>query len=71
MYLPIVIIYLFHDTQVNPSVSCVHELMRMTHCSTCDGHQGVRPCLPYCREVINLCLAHHQPLITYWIAYVG
>ncbi|XP_037796683.1 glypican-4-like [Penaeus monodon] len=56
--------------KVNPSVSCVHELMRMTHCSTCDGHQGVRPCLPYCRDVINLCLAHHQPLITYWIAFV-
>lgn len=56
--------------KVNPSISCVHELMRMTHCSTCDGHKGVRPCLPYCREVINLCLIHHQPLVESWINYV-
>ncbi|XP_069170229.1 glypican-4 isoform X2 [Procambarus clarkii] len=56
--------------KVNPSVSCVHELMRMTHCATCAGHQGVVPCFQYCQEVINLCLAHHQPLITDWIAYV-
>lgn len=56
--------------KVNPSISCVHELMKMTHCATCDGHQGVRPCLPYCREVINLCLIHHQPLVESWISYV-
>lgn len=56
--------------KVNPSISCVHELMRMTHCGTCDGHQGVWPCLMYCREVINLCLVHHQPLISHWTAYV-
>lgn len=56
--------------KVNPSVTCVHELMRMNHCATCEGHQGVVPCLPYCQDVINLCLAHHQPLISHWIAYV-
>lgn len=56
--------------KVNPSVSCVHELMRMTHCATCEGHQGVVPCLPYCQDVINLCLVHHQPLVSHWTAYV-
>ncbi|XP_042227686.1 glypican-4-like [Homarus americanus] len=56
--------------KVNPSVSCVHELMRMTHCATCEGHQGVVPCLSYCQDVINLCLSHHQHIISHWIAYV-
>lgn len=54
----------------NLTKMCVHELMRMTHCPTCEGHLSVHPCMPYCKDVINVCLAHHQPLISHWIAYV-
>ncbi|KAB7507050.1 Glypican-4, partial [Armadillidium nasatum] len=56
--------------QVNPSVSCVHELIKMTHCSTCAGHQGVKPCLPFCLHVQELCLAHHLPLAKLWPDFV-
>ncbi|XP_066970577.1 glypican-4 [Macrobrachium rosenbergii] len=54
----------------NLSKTCVHELMRMTHCPTCAGLMNVQACMPYCRDVINVCLAHHQPLVAHWIAYV-
>ncbi|KAK3867879.1 hypothetical protein Pcinc_026693 [Petrolisthes cinctipes] len=56
--------------RVNPSASCVHELMRMNQCSTCAGEPRVQLCRPYCHEVINYCHSHHQPLIAHWIAYV-
>lgn len=56
--------------KVNPSNSCVHELMRMNQCATCAGELRVQVCRPYCQDVINLCLEHHQPLITQWTAYV-
>ncbi|XP_068210935.1 glypican-4 [Palaemon carinicauda] len=49
---------------------CAHELMRMTHCPTCAGLLNVQPCMPYCRDVMSVCLAHHQPLVSHWIAYV-
>ncbi|XP_018025376.1 glypican-4, partial [Hyalella azteca] len=56
--------------KVNPSVSCVRELMRLTHCSTCQGLPDVRPCLPYCLHVHTHCLHHLQQFSADWKSFV-
>ncbi|KAF2367662.1 Glypican [Trinorchestia longiramus] len=56
--------------KVNPSVSCVRELMRLTHCSTCQGLPDVRPCLPYCLHVHTHCLHHLQQFSADWKDFV-
>uniref|UniRef100_A0A6A7FU44 Glypican n=1 Tax=Hirondellea gigas TaxID=1518452 RepID=A0A6A7FU44_9CRUS len=56
--------------KVNPSVSCVRELMRLTHCSTCQGLPDVRPCLPYCLHVHTHCLHHLKDFSQEWKNFV-
>ncbi|XP_076033763.1 glypican dally-like [Oratosquilla oratoria] len=56
--------------QVNPSVTCVHELMRMNHCATCSGLEGVRACRDYCVDVHAHCLVHYAHLNSFWNDFV-
>ncbi|CAL4131817.1 unnamed protein product, partial [Meganyctiphanes norvegica] len=54
----------------NPSLTCVHDLMKMWQCSTCQGEVDVHPCLAYCNDVIDNCLAHHRPIVQHWHGFV-
>uniref|UniRef100_A0A1B6DDS1 Glypican n=1 Tax=Clastoptera arizonana TaxID=38151 RepID=A0A1B6DDS1_9HEMI len=48
---------------------CARALLKMTHCSTCQGHQ-LKPCYNYCLNVMKGCLAYHSELDTEWNNFV-
>ncbi|XP_053508262.1 glypican-1b [Ictalurus furcatus] len=53
-------------SQVPLSVECVRALMKQTYCPHCREMAWVKPCAPYCRNVMKGCLANQADLDTEW-----
>ena len=58
-------------SQLEASSECLRAAMRMSQCSLCQGLSDVKPCAPFCLNVLKGCLAYHADLGVDWDNYVG
>ncbi|XP_062843742.1 glypican-1b [Trichomycterus rosablanca] len=58
-------------SQVPLSTECIRALMKMTYCPQCRGFVSVKPCVPYCKNVMKGCLANQADLDTEWKNLAG
>jgi len=45
--------------------------MRMSMCPVCSGLPELKPCRPFCLNVVKGCLAYHAELAVEWDNYIG
>lgn len=54
-----------------PEENCVIGLMKMLHCSSCNGLLDVKICGNYCVNVMKGCLAFYLEMESEWNNFVG
>ncbi|XP_023242685.1 glypican-6-like [Centruroides sculpturatus] len=52
------------------ALECSKALMKMTHCSHCQGLPYLKPCGNYCLHVMKGCLTYHMEIHLSWNEYV-
>jgi len=55
---------------LNSSPECRAAVMRMSMCPVCSGLPELKPCRPFCLNVLKGCLAYHAELAIEWDNYI-
>ncbi|XP_015920377.1 glypican-6 [Parasteatoda tepidariorum] len=56
--------------EVGPTPECSRSLMKMAYCPHCHGLPDLKPCSPYCLNVLNNCLNNHISFGNEWISFI-